>query len=183
LGLLLSAVGLAGCSGIGSLVGSSGGPVIEVADSTPPTNVSLTNSKPMDVYVSMGGTIKRCWFNPVDGILPKYVYRADVSPSGSKVQISVHNKIELGRAGGMTYLIDFKQAGASTVISTKNLKMPPELAAKMQFDIDRWKRGKSDCSKEMPAVAAAAPGVAAPAGSAPVPATRTPPPPDNPLAR
>ena len=51
----------------------------------------------------MGGIIKRCWFNPVDGILPKYVYRADVSPGGSKVQISVHNKIELGRAGGMTY--------------------------------------------------------------------------------
>jgi hypothetical protein len=130
----------------------------------------------MDVYVAMGGTIKRCWFNPVDGILPKHVYRADVSPSGSKVQISVHNKIELGRAGGMTYLIDFKQSGPSTVITTKNLKMPPDLAAKMQFDIDRWKKGATDCSKEMPAVTASAP-----PGSAPEPAA--PPPPDNPLAR
>jgi hypothetical protein len=36
--------------------------------------------------------------------------------------------------------------------------MPPELAAKMQFDIDRWKRGETNCSKEMPkAVTASAP--------------------------
>lgn len=134
----------------------------------------------MDVYIAMGGTIKRCWFNPVDGILPKYVYRADVSPSGSKVQISVHNKIELGRAGGTTYIIDFKQAGASTVIATQNLRMPPELAAKMQFDIDRWKRGASDCSKETPAVTASIP-----AGSVPKPAPPAPSPPfsGNPMAR
>ena len=180
--LLLGAVCLAGCSGIGSLVGSGGGPEVEVSAAPPPTTVSLTRAKPMDVYVAIGGIIKRCWFNPVDGILPKYVYRADVSPSGSKVQISVHDKIELGRAGGMTYLIDFKPSGASTVITTQNLKMPPDLAAKMQFDINRWKQGASDCSKEMPAVAAAAPGAAA-ADGAPRPAARSPSPPDNPLAR
>jgi len=134
----------------------------------------------MDTYVAMGGIIKRCWFNPVDGVLPKYVYRADVSPSGSKVQISVHNKIELGRAGGMTYLIDFRESGASTVITTKNLKMPPELAAKMEFDINRWKGGATDCSKVMPAVAASAP-----QGEASPPAASSPPSSSsyNPLAR
>jgi hypothetical protein len=177
---MLSAVGVDGCSGIGSLVGRGGGDAaVEVSAAPPPATVSLARAKPMDVYIAMGGTIKRCWFNPVDGILPKYVYRADVSPSGSKVQISVHNKIELGRAGGMTYLIDFKQSGPSTMISTKNLKMPPELAAKMQFDIDRWKRGATDCSKEMPAVTASAPeGSVAPKAAPKTPAT-----PDNPLAR
>ena len=105
--------------------------------------------------------------------------RADVSPSGSKVQISVHNKIELGRAGGMTYLIDFKPSGPSTVITTQNKKMPPELAAKMQFDIDRWKRGATDCSKEMPAVAAAPAGTADTAAAAPASPSQPP----NPMAR
>jgi hypothetical protein len=65
-------------------------------------------------------------------------------------------------------VIDFKQEGPSTVITTENRKMPPELAAKMQFDVDRWKRGQSDCSKEMPPVAAApaaAGGKAAPPGA------------------
>ena len=32
--------------------------------------------------------------------------------------------------------------------------MPPELAAKMQYDINRWQRGASDCNRKMPAVAA-----------------------------
>jgi hypothetical protein len=162
--------------------GSTGHGAVELSEPPTTASVSLARAKPMDVYVSMGGTIKRCWFNPVDGILPKYVYRADVSPSGSKVQISVHNKIELGRAGGMTYLIDFKQAGPSTAITTQNLKMPPDLAAKMQFDIDRWKKGATDCSKEMPAVAAAAPG--SPGSTAPTtPPVAKPAQADNPLSR
>jgi hypothetical protein len=155
--LLLIAAMLPGCS-VGSYfgLGSSGGDAsgVAVEDSTGTTgatSVSLTRAKPLDAYVSMGGDIKRCWFNPVDGLLPKYVYRADVSPDGSKVQISVHQKIELGRAGMTTYVLDFKQSGPSTVIATENRTMPPDLAAKMQFDIDRWKRGQSDCSKAMPA--------------------------------
>ena len=145
----------AGCS----IGGGGSTPTAEVDDSNPPpaTNVSILRQKPMDAYVSLGGTIKRCWFSPVDGLLPAYVYRADVSPDGNKVQISVHQKIELGRAGVKTYVIDFNQSGGSTVISTQNLKMPPDMAAKMQFDLNRWKTGASDCSKEMPPAAGAAP--------------------------
>ena len=154
--MLLIAAMLPGCS-VGSYfgLGSSGGDAsgVAVQDSTGTTgatSVSLTRAKPLDAYVAIGGDIKRCWFNPVDGLLPKHVYRADVSPDGSKVQISVHQKIELGRAGMTTYVIDFKQSGPSTVITTENRTMPPDLAAKMQFDLDRWKGGRSDCSKEMP---------------------------------
>lgn len=156
--LVLGAM-LGGCS-----IGGGGAAPVEVADTgTPPAaTVSLTRAKPMDAYVAIGGTIKRCWFNPVDGLLPKYVYRADVSPDGDKVQITVHQKIELGRAGMKTYVIDFKQSGPSTVMATQNLKMTPEMAAKMQFDLNRWQRGASDCSKEMPAVASTQPTASAP---------------------
>jgi hypothetical protein len=49
----------------------------------------------------------------------------------------------------------------------------------MQYDIDRWKRGATDCSKEMPAVAAA------PAGTADTAAKpqASPSPSPNPMAR
>jgi hypothetical protein len=146
--LPLALVLLPSCSGgVGS---GSGDVAVEGGGTTGATGVSIIRAKPFDAYVAMGGDIKRCWFNPVDPLLPAYVYRADVSPDGSKVQISVHQRVELGRAGGTTYIIDFKQSGPSTVITTENRKMPPNLAAKMVFDIDRWKRGQSDCSKEMP---------------------------------
>ena len=95
----------------------------------------------------MGGRIKTCWFNADDPLLRNYVYRADVSPDNAKVQITIHDRAELGRAGMSTYAIDFKQEGPSTVITTENRKMPPNLAAKMQYDIDRWKRGESNCNK------------------------------------
>jgi hypothetical protein len=154
---------LSGCS-MGSLfsrgtVGSAPGDAdtTTTTGSTGPSSVSLLRAKPLDAYVFLGGNIKRCWFNPTDPLLPKYVYRADVSPEGGKVKITVHQRANLGRAGLTTYVIDFKQSGPSTIITTENLKMPPELAAKMQFDIDRWKRGASNCSKQMPAVATAAP--------------------------
>ncbi|MGZ5850662.1 MAG: hypothetical protein ACXWJN_08780, partial [Methyloceanibacter sp.] len=55
----------------------------------------------------------------------------------------------------------------STVITTDNRKMPPNLAAKMQYDIDRWKRGESDCNKTMPSV----------------PSTTATPPPAKPVAK
>ena len=123
----------------------------------PPRRISIATAKPVDAYVLLGGRIKSCWFNADTPLLPSHVYRANVSPDGSKVQITIHQKQALGRPGLSTYAIDFKQEGAYTVVTTENRKMPPELAAKMQYDIERWKRGEANCSKVMPPVAAAAP--------------------------
>jgi hypothetical protein len=119
--------------------------------------MSIAAAKPVDAYVILGGRIKSCWFNATDPLLPDHVYKADVSPNGSKVQITIHQKLNLGRAGLSTYAINFRQEGPSTVVTTENRKMTPELAAKMQYDIDRWKRGETDCNRVMPPVAAAAP--------------------------
>ena len=164
LSLLLIAGLLSGC-GVSlssfSLGGSSVGTSLAEEEATGstgdvrPTNVSVTRAEPLDVYVVMGRRIKSCWFNATDPLLPNHVYRADVSPGGGKVQISVHQKIELGRAGATTYIIDFKQQGPATAITTENRRMPPELAAKMQYDINRWQRGASDCNRKMPPVALA----------------------------
>jgi len=122
-----------------------------------PTRIAIAAAKPVDAYVMLGGRIKTCWFNADAPLLPNHVYRADVSPDGDKVQITIHQKVALGRPGLQTYAIDFSQQGAYTVVTTQNRSMPPELAAKMQYDIDRWKRGETNCSKEMPKVTAAAP--------------------------
>ena len=115
------------------------------------SRVSIATSKPVDAYVLLGGRIKSCWFNADMPLLRDHVYRADVSPDGSKVQITIHEKQALGRAGRLDLRRSIsRQEGSSTVVSTENRKMPPDLAAKMQYDIDRWKRGESNCSREMP---------------------------------
>ena len=154
--LLVAAVMLPGCSvnlstfGIG---GGGAGTSLTEEDKTGATgavNFSATRSNPFDAYIVMGGLIKRCWFNATDPLLPDHVYRADVSPGGGKVKITVHQRARLGRAGLIAYVIDFEQSGPSTVITSENRKMPSDLAAKMQYDINRWQRGQVDCDKTMP---------------------------------
>lgn len=168
---LIVVLGLAGCGfrtsglslGSGGLFGGGSteassettGAVPVAAPTT--SRLSIATAKPVDAYVLLGGKIKSCWFNADAPLLPNHVYRADVSPDGSKVQITIHDKQALGRAGLSTYAIDFRQEGAYTVVTTENRKMSPELAAKMQYDIDRWKRGETTCSREMPKVTAAVP--------------------------
>ena len=68
-------------------------------------------AKPVDAYVMLGGRIKTCWFNADAPLLPNHVYRADVSPDGDKVQITIHQKIELGRAGARDLRHRFQPAG------------------------------------------------------------------------
>jgi hypothetical protein len=143
--------------------GSPGGASIKASNESTsavpvaaPRRTSIAGSKPIDAYVLLGRPIKSCWFNAVDPLLPNHVYRADVSPSGRMVQIVIHEKLALGRAGRATYAVDFKEEDGYTVVRTYNRTMPPGLAAKMQYDIDRWKRGESNCSKVMPKTAATA---------------------------
>ena len=116
--------------------------------------MAVAASRPFDTYVLLGGRIKSCWFNADAPLLPNHVYRANVSADGSKVQITIHEKEALGRPGLSTYAIDFRDEGNYTVVSTQNQSMPPELAAKMQFDIVRWNRGETNCSRAMPQASA-----------------------------
>jgi hypothetical protein len=170
LALAVTAALLAGCGvrtgalwlGGGVFGGGSPGAAEESTSAVPVTplpssRMSIESAKPVDAYVMLGGRIKTCWFNADTPLLPNHVYRADVSPDGDKVQITIHQKIELGRAGLSTYAIDFKQEGPYTLVTTENRSMAPNLAAMMQYDIDRWKRGETNCSREMPKVTAAAP--------------------------
>jgi hypothetical protein len=120
-----------------------------------PVRLTIATAKPVDAYIMLGGRIKSCWFNADHPLLPNHVYRADVSPDGEKVKITIHQKIALGRAGLETYAIDFAEQGPYTVVTTENRGMPAELAAKMQYDIERWKRGETNCSNEMPTVTTA----------------------------
>lgn len=159
LALIVAAAILAGCgirspariasSNEASSATASG----ETVSSVTPARVSIAASKPMDAYVFLGGRIKTCWFNPSDPLLPDHVYRADVSPNGNKVQVTVHEARNLGRAGETAYVIDFRPGGSGTVVTSQNVKMTPEQAGKMRYDVERWKRGETNCTKDMPPAA------------------------------
>ncbi len=93
-------------------------------------SASVSGSKRVDSYVSLGGRIKTCWFNRMAPLLPAHVYRADVSPDGSQVKINIHERRSLGRAGRVAYIVDFQQEGPPTVVATQVTLVPaPPVAA------------------------------------------------------
>ena len=156
--LSVTAAFASGCSSSysgGASLGSASSESTGAVPAVPGNRIALAASRPVDAYVLLGGRIKSCWFNPDAPLLPNHVYRANVSADGSKVQITIHEKEALGRPGLSTYAIDFRDEGNYTVVSTENRKMPPDLAAKMQYDIARWNRGETNCSRAMPQAAAA----------------------------
>jgi hypothetical protein len=161
LGVLLSlAATLAACSSSrsgGASLGAASNESTSAVPAAPANRMAMAGSRAVDAYVMLGGRIKSCWFNADAPLLPNYVYRANVSANGGTVQITIHEREALVRPGLLTYIINFQQEGGYTVVSTDNRKMPPQLAAKMQFDIARWKRGETNCSRAMPSVAAGTP--------------------------
>jgi len=162
LALALVGLGMTACGGRSTGGASVAGDAANVAateavGAVPAYNtsrMSIATAKPVDAYVMLGGRIKSCWFNPSTPLFPEHVYRADVSPGGQKVKITIHDKRNLGRAGKLAYSIDFAQQGSHTLVTSRNLTMTPQQAAKMKFDINRWKGGQQNCSKEWPKVAA-----------------------------
>jgi hypothetical protein len=154
--LTATGVWLAACGDVGS-TGTASVASEEAVGAVPAYNtsrMSIATAKPVDAYVLLGGRIKTCWFNPGAPLFPDHVYRADVSPDGEKVKITIHDKRNSGRAGKLAFTIDFGQQGSSTIVTTKNISMTPEQAAKMRFDINRWKGGQRSCSSEWPKVVA-----------------------------
>lgn len=152
-----AALVLAACGGGGGSTGTASVAADEPVGAVPAyntTRMAIATAKPVDAYVMLGGRIKTCWFNPSAPLFPDHVYRADVSPDGQKVKITIHDKRNLGRAGKLAYTIDFDQQGGQTIVTSQNKTMTPEQAAKMQFDINRWKSGQQNCSSEWPKVVA-----------------------------
>lgn len=116
--------------------------------------LTMATARPVDAYVMLGGRIKTCWFNRSAPLLPAHVYRADVSPGGETVRIAIHDKKDArGLAGDVAYSIDIADRDGATLITTQNRTMTPSQAAKMQYDINRWKSGQTNCSRERPGLA------------------------------
>ena len=113
--------------------------------------LTMATARPVDAYVLLGGRIKTCWFNASAPLLPRQVNRADVSPDGGNVKITIHDKKDTrGLAGKIAYAIDIAEEASGTAIITMNHSMTPPQAAKMQYDINRWKGGEANCSRAVP---------------------------------
>jgi hypothetical protein len=127
---------------------SSLGEPAETATETPaaaPAGLALRETKPIDAYLVLGGKIKTCWFNPTGPLLPRHMYRADVSPDGDNAKIAVYEMTREKRPGAIAYLIVLQQETGYTSVKTQNRKMPKDAAARLRHDVERWTHGDESC--------------------------------------
>lgn len=128
-----------------SSVGEPAGEAAATPASAAPTGLALRNTKPIDAYLVLGGKIKTCWFNPIQPLLPRHMYRADVSPDGDNAKIAVYEMTREKRPGAIAYLIVLQQEPGYTSVKTQNRKMPQDASARLRHDVERWTHGDGSC--------------------------------------
>jgi hypothetical protein len=147
--LCLAALSLCGCA--------NKDPAVARVEGAEPQRLSF--GAPAAVQQSFTEQMKACWFNGPSALLAGFQY--DTKPSNLETadglvelqQISIFS--EPGPRA-QTFIIQFNAFNENTLISTRNVSFPPELAAKLKRDVETWIFGRSDCKD--PAIAQGAVG-------------------------
>lgn len=151
--LCLAALSLSGCA--------KKDPVVARVEGTEPQRLSF--GAPAVVQKSFTEQMKACWFDGPSALLAGYQY--DPRPSNLETadglvelqQVSISS--EPGPRAQI-FVIQFHAFNENTLISTRNVSFPPELAAKLKRDVETWIFGRTDCKDPTPVAGAAGPGFA-----------------------
>lgn len=151
--LCLAALSLGGCA-------SKEPTVARVAGSEPQR---LSFGAPVAVQKTFTEQMKSCWFNGPSALLAGYRY--DTTPSNLETADGLVELQQISIASGpdpraQTFIIQFHAFNNNTLISTRNVSFPPDLAAKLKRDVETWVFGRSDCKDAAPQQGAAGPSIA-----------------------
>lgn len=110
------------------------------------------------IHANFSEKINACWFNGHNPLLNGY--RVDARPmfasaEGQSVE-GTASTIRIYAERGVTgqpdegFEVQFHPYNNNTLISTRNLSLPPELAARLKHDIETWIFGGNDCGDGAP---------------------------------
>jgi len=113
---------------------------------------------PQTVHTDFYSKMLSCWFGGQQPLLNGY--RTDTKPGltsiagerfpNSASAIRIFPDTGQGYRGDQGFEVEFHPYNENTLISTRNLSMPPELAAKLRRDIETWAFGRGDCGNGAP---------------------------------
>ncbi|MBX2805205.1 MAG: hypothetical protein KTR19_04455 [Hyphomicrobiales bacterium] len=134
--ICLLAVLAAGCA-------SKKEPVARLEGSEPQR---LSFGTPQDVQAAFTKQMQTCWFNEPSPLLEGYSF--DTTPAqfetangrSTLLQVTIRND-----DGDQQFVVQFFPFNKNTLISTRNLAMPLELAGRLKRDIETWIFGREDC--------------------------------------
>jgi hypothetical protein len=131
---------------IASFVSACSGqdPVVSRLEGAEPQRLSF--GAPSEVQQAFTSQMQACWFNGPSAPLEGYQYDArpvimDTANGPAELR---QIRIKAGREE-QSFIVQFFPFNDNTLISTRNLSLPIELAARLKRDVETWIFGRSAC--------------------------------------
>lgn len=120
-------------------------PAVERVEGSEPQRLAF--GAPAAVQKAFTEQMKACWFNGPSALLSGYQYDTAAGGRGEPQQI----RISSGQGPqAQIFVVQFNAFNENTLISTRNLSFPVELAAKMKRDVETWIFGRAECKEAAP---------------------------------
>jgi hypothetical protein len=106
----------------------------------------LSFGAPDEVQKAFTAQMQSCWFTGSSAPLSGYQYDARPAVMETGQGLTELRQISIRSQGGREdFLIQFYPFNNNTLISTRNLSLPIELAAKLKQDVETWIFGREGC--------------------------------------
>lgn len=120
-------------------------PTLSRVEGSEPQRLSF--GPPSDVQKAFTEQMKTCWFDSDAALLRGYQY--DTKPAVLETSVGLTElpqvTISSGAGGPQAFVIQFYPFNENTLISTRNIALPVELAARLKRDVETWIFGQGDC--------------------------------------
>ena len=106
----------------------------------------LSFGAPLEVEQAFTNQMESCWFNGPSAPLAGYSFDSNpvqfetANGPGTVHQVSIRDD-----DNDTQFVVQFFPFNNNTLISTRNLSMPLELASRLKRDIETWIFGRNDC--------------------------------------
>ncbi len=92
--------------------------------------------------------MKLCWFAGSGAALPGYRYETGERPAGEGGSADSYQNVTIYGAGveSEAFEVQFHKYNDNTLIVTRNISLPPDLATKVKRDIQLWALASPDCN-------------------------------------
>jgi hypothetical protein len=126
-------------------------PTVARVEGSEPQRLSF--GAPAVVQKAFTDQMKVCWFDGPSPLLAGYQYDTKPALADSSEGLIELQQVSIFSGQGQQaqiFLIQFHAFNDNTLISTRNLSFPVELAAKLKRDVETWIFGRSECKETAP---------------------------------
>ncbi len=121
-------------------------PTISRLEGAEPQRLSF--GAPSEVQKAFADHMKACWFGGASAPLGGYRYGTKPAVLETGEGLKELPQITISSGGGsdaQVFLVQFYPFNNNTLISTRNLSFPVDLAARLKRDVETWIFGRSGC--------------------------------------